>query len=107
MLGLAESCFLDGKYNDKILSYLCVFYNGPTKKMAALWTIAKHFGIPVEELAERILIQLLYSSEYIEKFSTATKMLTEKILYAWHIYLSLHMCMWHMEVLCRKMFFRS
>ena len=66
LLGLAESCFLDGKYNDQILSYLCTFYNGPTKKMAALWTIAKHFGAPVEELSERILIQMLYSSEYIE-----------------------------------------
>lgn len=57
---LIEQSFLAGKYNDEMLSYLCLFYNGPTEVMRNLWKVAKEFSIQTFELEERILTQMIY-----------------------------------------------
>lgn len=66
LLGFAETTFAEGKYNDVILIYLCKFFQGATKQMAELWKAAGEFEIDTFDLEERILTQMLYSTDYIE-----------------------------------------
>ena len=66
LLGFAQSAFLSGKYNDVILIYLCKFYNGPTKLMSEIWKAAGQFEIDTYDLEERIITQMLYSTDYVE-----------------------------------------
>lgn len=63
-LGFAASTFALGKYNDVILMYLCKYYNGATKMMAKLWKAAGEFEIDTFDLEERILTQMLYTTDY-------------------------------------------
>ena len=64
LLGFAESTFAQGKYNDVILIYLCKYYNSATKAMAKLWKVAGEFQIDTFDLEERILTQMLYTTDY-------------------------------------------
>lgn len=61
LLLLAANTFAGKKYNDKILRYLCDFYNGPAEMMLRLWRAAREFEINTFELEERILVQMMYS----------------------------------------------
>lgn len=65
LLGFAEYVFYRGTYNDVILIYLCKYYNGATKTMAEIWKAAGAFDIDTFDLEERILSQMLYSTDYI------------------------------------------
>ena len=56
---MAQNCFLHEKYNDVILIYLCKFFQGPTKQMAAIWKAAREFEIDTFDLEERIITQML------------------------------------------------
>lgn len=64
LLGFAESTFLLGKYNDVLLIYLCKYLDSATKVMAQVWKAAGEFGIDTYDLEERILTQMLYTTEY-------------------------------------------
>lgn len=64
LLGFAVSNFLQEKYNDVILIYLCKYYNATTKLMAKLWKTAGEFQIDTFDLEERLLIQMLYTTDY-------------------------------------------
>lgn len=63
--GFAESTFRAGKYNDVLLIYLCKYYNGATKTMEELWKAAGAFEIDTFDLEERIITQMLYSTDYV------------------------------------------
>lgn len=67
LLGMAQNCFLHEKYNDVILIYLCKFFQGPTKQMAAIWKAAREFEIDTFDLEERIITQMLYSTDYVDE----------------------------------------
>ncbi len=47
-----------------MLIYLCKYFNGPTKQMAELWKAAGEFQIDTFDLEERILTQMLYTTDY-------------------------------------------
>ncbi len=64
LLGFAVSTFLQDKYNDIILIYLCKYYNAATKMMVKLWRAAGEFQIDTFDLEERILTQMLYTTDY-------------------------------------------
>lgn len=64
LLGFVENTFLLGKYNDIMLIYLCKYYNAATKIMAEVWKASGEFEIDTFDLEERILTQMLYSTEY-------------------------------------------
>ena len=63
LLRFVSYVFLNKKYNDAVLTYLCRFYNGPTEQMQRLWRAAQEFGIQTFELEERILVQMMYAGE--------------------------------------------
>lgn len=64
LLGFAADTFAQGKYNDVMLIYLCKYYNAATKRMEELWQVAGEFQIDTFDLEERILTQMLYTTEY-------------------------------------------
>lgn len=64
LIGFAESTFLQDKYNDVMLIYLCKYYNASTKLMTKLWRAAGEFQIDTFDLEERILTQMLYTTDY-------------------------------------------
>lgn len=66
LLGFAESTFITGKFNDVILIYLCKFSQGSTKFMGKIWKAAGEFEIDTFDLEERIITQMLYSTDYID-----------------------------------------
>ena len=61
LLHLCFDAFFQKKYNDKILRYLCDFYEGPTELMLSLWRTAREFEINTFELKERILVQMMFA----------------------------------------------
>lgn len=61
LLLLCANAFAGKKYNDKILAYLCEFYDGPSEVMLRLWRAAREFDINTFELEERVLIQMMYT----------------------------------------------
>ena len=67
LLRICEQTFISGKYNDRILSYLAEFYNGPTDVMRKVWDASKEYDIDTFELEERILVQMMYSDAYLPK----------------------------------------
>ena len=67
LLRICEQTFISGKYNDRILSYLAEYYNGPTDVMRKVWDASKEYDIDTFELEERILVQMMYSDAYLPK----------------------------------------
>ena len=67
LLGMAQNCFSHEKYNDVILIYLCKFFQGPTKQMAAIWKAAREFEIDTFDLEERIITQMLFSENIFDE----------------------------------------
>lgn len=65
VLGLVETAFFEGKYHSVMLEYLCRHFHGATKKMAELWKATASFGINTFDLEERLLTQMLYTTDYI------------------------------------------
>lgn len=66
LTGFAETAFVRGAYNDVILKYLSRCYSGATKTMAKLWEAAHEAAsIDTTDLEERIITQMLYSTDYI------------------------------------------
>lgn len=68
LVQLCHKCFVSHKYEEKILEYLSMYYNGPTKEMIKLWEACLNFQIETWGLEERILGQMLFTH------STSTKM---------------------------------
>ena len=65
LLNLSISAFRAKKYNDKMLNYLCMHYNGPTQDMLDIWFAAKNFDIDRFDISERILVQMMYADDMV------------------------------------------
>lgn len=65
MTALVYMAFQSGKYDENLLKYLTVHYNGTVKSMRDIWKAAVSFGIDTYEMSERILVQLLYTGAHI------------------------------------------
>ena len=66
LLQYCADVFIEGKYNDVLLEYLCRYYNGATKVMTAVFKSADSFGIDTWALSERIVVQMLYTNEFVD-----------------------------------------
>lgn len=65
MLKLTFRIFKKGKYDENILRYLIAYYEGPTRDMRDIWKAAADFELEVNDLCERILLQILFTGFYI------------------------------------------
>lgn len=68
-VSLVYYAFSKGKYNDRTLKLLNMYYNGATKDMIELWNASVENGIDTYELEERILCQMLFTGHYSKKTS--------------------------------------
>ncbi|MBR1391927.1 MAG: hypothetical protein IJ567_10925 [Lachnospiraceae bacterium] len=67
LIVLCENTFLNQKYSSQMLNYLARYYLGPAKVMARIWEEAEKFEVDTSELRERLLVQVLYTTEYVEQ----------------------------------------
>lgn len=57
--------FERGKYNSTIIRYLAMYYEGTTKEMRDIWKAATSFEVDCYELAEKMIVQMLYSGAFV------------------------------------------
>lgn len=65
MTALIHRAYLSGKYDEVLLSYLSLYFQGTVKEMRDIWETAESFGVDTRMLEERILIQILYTGAYV------------------------------------------
>lgn len=65
LLNLSITAFRAKKYNDKMLQYLCMHFNGSTQEMLDIWFAAKNFDIDRFDISERILVQMMYADDMV------------------------------------------
>ncbi len=63
LLLICLDTFLSGKYDETMLHYLCTYYFGPMGTMEKIFVRAWEFGADTKALAERMLVQMLYTSK--------------------------------------------
>lgn len=61
LTALCYSCFAQGKYDDKLLRYLLLYYEGPVHEMIQLWGAAQGFELDTLLLEEKIMTLLLFT----------------------------------------------
>lgn len=67
LIMLCENTFRSRKYSSQMLQYLCRYYLGPTRLMAQIWEAAREFEVDVYDLEERLLVQMLYTTEFVDQ----------------------------------------
>ena len=58
---IAYDAFRNGKYDNNTIQYLINNYGGPTKELRNLWKAAKSFDASCLMLAEKLIIQMLFT----------------------------------------------
>lgn len=66
LLSICERVFKRSRYNDVMLNYLCRYYQGPTKRMSAIFRIVSRLGTDMADLEERLLTQMMFTGEFLE-----------------------------------------
>ncbi|MDO5344282.1 MAG: DUF5717 family protein [Lachnospiraceae bacterium] len=61
LLSYCYQCFDYGKYDDNILNYLLMYYDGPIEDMKRLWNTGRQFELDTMVLEEKILSLLLFT----------------------------------------------
>lgn len=64
LLKLCREVFLKGKYNERILLYLCRYFQGALGEMLKLWDLAQGFELDTYDLEERCLRRCLYTGDF-------------------------------------------
>lgn len=64
LLGLCREVYLRGKYNERILVYLCRYFAGSLSEMLRIWESARGFEVDTYELEERCLRRFLYTGDF-------------------------------------------
>ncbi len=67
MTALAHYAFRSGKYNEEILRYLGMYYEGTTQEMRELWLACERFETGSRELSEKLLLRMLFTGTYMEE----------------------------------------
>ena len=67
LISLTSYVFLQGKYDVTMLDYLVHYFGGTTKSMYRLWKACTAFEVDAFELEERLIVQMLYTSEFVER----------------------------------------
>lgn len=64
LLKLCREVFVHGKYNERILLYLCKYFEGSLSEMIKLWESSCNFELDTYELEERCLRRSLYTGDF-------------------------------------------
>ncbi|MCC8102014.1 MAG: DUF5717 family protein [Clostridiales bacterium] len=63
LLSLCHWCFAKGKYDDKLLRYLLLYYEGSVEDMRQAWDAANNFGLDTMLIEEKILTMMLFTRQ--------------------------------------------
>jgi len=74
LLSYAYATFEKGKYTNEILRYLAMHYDGAAYDQYQIWKAALACGIEIRELSERLLIQMLFTGDYVEEHGEVFRM---------------------------------
>lgn len=61
LVSLCYYCFDRGKYDDKLLRYLLLYYEGPVRDMKSVWQAAIRFDLDTMLLEEKIMMMILFT----------------------------------------------
>ena len=61
LVSLCHYCFDRGKYDDKLLRYLLLYYEGPVRDMKLIWQAALRFDLDTMLLEEKIITMILFT----------------------------------------------
>ncbi len=61
LTALCHQCFESGKYDDKLLRYLLLYYEGSVHEMMQVWQAARRFELDTMLLEEKILSVILFT----------------------------------------------
>lgn len=67
LLALCHTCFANGKYDDKLLRYLLLYYEGPVHEMVHIWKAGCEFELDTLMMEERILTMVLFMGSQTEE----------------------------------------
>lgn len=95
LLGLCRNVFLRGKYNERILNYMCQHFYGNLEEMIKLWQASRDFELDTYGLEERCIAQFLYTGDFstsIEKIfeSYGENLGKERIILAYLSWMAHH-----------------
>ncbi len=57
--------FRKGKYDERTLAYLGLFYKGMTRELRDIWKASREMELDTRELSERILVQMLFTGSFV------------------------------------------
>ncbi len=63
LLSLCRFCFDKGKFDDKLLRYLILYYEGSVESMKQVWRSACRFGLDTMMLEDKIMMMMLFTRE--------------------------------------------
>ena len=66
LLACASWCFFSGKYDEHIVSYLLLYYDGPAGNMKTLWKTGKQYGLDTMGLEKKLLSLLIFEQQQTE-----------------------------------------
>lgn len=61
LLSLCWHCFQNDKYNDKLLRYLQLYYEGSIQEMEQVWEAAREFDLDTMLIEEKIMMMILFT----------------------------------------------
>ena len=61
LVSLCHYCFSCGKYDDKLLRYLLLYYEGPVQSMMQIWQAGVKFELDTMLLEEKMMMMLLFT----------------------------------------------
>ncbi len=64
LLEMCSFSFANKTYNEEILDYLVMYYNGTNEQMYEVWKACQNFKVDSLALAERIVAQMLFTGEH-------------------------------------------
>lgn len=92
LLFLCAYCFASQKYDETILAYLLMYYDGPIEIMKNIWKAGREFGLDGFEMEEKILIFVLFmrvgSEDTEEIFDSYRKKMGKKQICLAYVILS-------------------
>lgn len=62
---IMHHAFKQSKYDETMLQYLAVHYNGLTKEMRNIWKACTSYDVDTYFLSERLLMQMLFTGTYV------------------------------------------
>lgn len=73
LIKLASLVFFDGKFDENILKYLSMNYEGMTRKLRKIFTKAREYLPETGAISERIILQTLYTGYFVPEKSKVYK----------------------------------